>query len=381
MTVYERERQARIAANQARLKELGVVEACNSLAPRVPQPQQCQAPQRKRRDDAPQEERSVRRSGRVAGKPAEFYDEDNLYRSLGIDRLDAFSRRGTRCTAPDPERLAALRAGRGGAVGGAPDHPADGARPAAPRVDSGRGVRVQGGRVYDSRYGVTCHWCRQKTLEEHVQCTAPGCGGGRRLPVSFCTMCLLNRHGESMAQALASEAWVCPPCRGGCGPGCAACCNCGPCRRAAGLAPTHQLVGAARAAGFGDVHDYLVHRATGETAQAISARKRAHAWGAWLAAPHAPAAERDSEAADGGEAATCDALVALEDGSLEPVCTPPEQEAAPPAMRRPKGGSGKLTSLFVATKGALEQLPAMGKEGPALSRKERMLQRMGLSRA
>lgn len=153
-----------------------------------------------------------------------------------------------------------------------------------------------------------------------------------------------------MAQALASEAWVCPPCRGGCGPGCAACCNCGPCRRAAGLAPTHQLVGAARAAGFGDVHDYLVHRATGETAQAIAARKRAHAWGAWLAAPHAPAAERDSEAADGGEAATCDAPVALEDGSLEPVCTPPEQEAAPPAMRRPKGGSGKLTSLFVATK-------------------------------
>ncbi|RMZ57005.1 hypothetical protein APUTEX25_002237, partial [Auxenochlorella protothecoides] len=175
------------------------------------------------------EERSVRRSGRVAGTPAEFYDEDNLYRSLGIDRLDAFSRRGTRCTAPDPERLAALRAGRGGA--------------------------------------------------------------------------------------------------------------------------------------------------------AIAARKRAHAWGAWLAAPHAPAAERDSEAADGGEAATCDAPVALEDGSLEPVCTPPEQEAAPPAMRRPKGGSGKLTSLFVATKGALEQLPAMGKEGPALSRKERMLQRMGLSRA
>lgn len=127
----------------------------------------------------------MRRSGRVAGTPAEFYDEDNLYRSLGIDRLDAFSRRGTRCTAPDPERLAALRAGRGGAVGGAPDHPADGARPAAPRMDSGRGVRVQGGRVYDSRYGVTCHWCRQKTLEEHVQCTAPGCGGGRRLPVSF----------------------------------------------------------------------------------------------------------------------------------------------------------------------------------------------------
>ena len=43
----------------------------------------------------------------------------------------------------------------------------------------------QGGRVYDSKYGVTCHWCRQKTLEEHVTCTHPSCGEGRRLAVSF----------------------------------------------------------------------------------------------------------------------------------------------------------------------------------------------------
>ena len=43
----------------------------------------------------------------------------------------------------------------------------------------------QGGRVYDSKYGVTCHWCRQKTLEEHVTCSHPDCGDGRRLAVSF----------------------------------------------------------------------------------------------------------------------------------------------------------------------------------------------------
>lgn len=44
---------------------------------------------------------------------------------------------------------------------------------------------LQGGRVYDSKYGVTCHWCRQKTLEEHVTCTHPDCGAGRRLAVAF----------------------------------------------------------------------------------------------------------------------------------------------------------------------------------------------------
>lgn len=32
---------------------------------------------------------------------------------------------------------------------------------------------LQGGRVYDSKYGVTCHWCRQKTLEEHVSARLP----------------------------------------------------------------------------------------------------------------------------------------------------------------------------------------------------------------
>jgi len=43
--------------------------------------------------------------------------------------------------------------------------------------------------------------------------------------------CLANRHGEDYAQAVESGEWVCPPCRGTCGPGCVSCCNCGPCRR------------------------------------------------------------------------------------------------------------------------------------------------------
>jgi hypothetical protein len=42
----------------------------------------------------------------------------------------------------------------------------------------------QGGRVYDSKFGVTCHWCRQKTLEAHVTCTDPKCGKGK-MPYSF----------------------------------------------------------------------------------------------------------------------------------------------------------------------------------------------------
>ena len=50
------------------------------------------------------------------------------------------------------------------------------------------------------------------------QCTADGCGRGR-MPVSFCGMCLRNRHGEDIDAAVASNAWVCPKCRGSCGDG------------------------------------------------------------------------------------------------------------------------------------------------------------------
>ena len=210
----------------------------------------------------------VRRSGRLTGGPS--LDEDEMFRNLGIDRLDLLPTRRRR-TPMDPAALAALREQRLAEGGGGRSG-----------MDSGLGVRMQGGRVYDSKLGVTCHWCRQKTLEEHVECTAEGCGGGSRLPVAFCRMCLRNRHGEDVEVAIASNCWVCPACRGSCGEGCTTCCNCGPCRKKAGLGPTHQMIKLARSAGFDNVHDYLVYRATGETAEEIADRKSSFSWGAWM---------------------------------------------------------------------------------------------------
>ena len=156
----------------------------------------------------------------------------------------------------------------------------------APRVvrkpsNAPRAVFSVGGRVYDSELGVTCHWCRQKTVETHVTCTGAGCSGAR-LPLSFCGMCLSNRHGEDIDDAVASGCWECPRCRGSCGDGCVTCCNCGPCRKKAGLTPTHQMIQLARAHGFDNVHDYLVHRETGEDAETIAERKLTFPWGKWL---------------------------------------------------------------------------------------------------
>ena len=55
-----------------------------------------------------------------------------------------------------------------------------------------------------------------------------------------------------------------------------------------GLAPTGHIIGQAREASFNNVHDFLLHQATGESADMIAARKGAFEWGNWLlAAVHA----------------------------------------------------------------------------------------------
>lgn len=137
--------------------------------------------------------------------------------------------------------------------------------------NSNPGVRIVGCRLYDSVNGQTCHWCRQKTVEDHVQCS--------RCPIRFCGLCLKNRHGEDiLVEMYEGNAWVCPKCRSGCGPGCNQCCNCGPCRKAQGLHTTGVVVHQARNAGFTNVHDYLIFMNTGESSFEIARRKIGRAW-------------------------------------------------------------------------------------------------------
>lgn len=145
-----------------------------------------------------------------------------------------------------------------------------------------RSVYSVGGRVYDSEKGTTCHWCRQKTVETHVKCTGYECQNEAARPVQFCGMCLRNRHGEDIDLAVASGCWECPKCRKSCGDGCDNCCNCGPCRKKAGLAPTHQVIRIARENGFDNVHDYLVWEKVGGTPESIKMRKKKFEWGQWI---------------------------------------------------------------------------------------------------
>ncbi|KAI5068472.1 hypothetical protein GOP47_0016817 [Adiantum capillus-veneris] len=136
------------------------------------------------------------------------------------------------------------------------------------RQDAGR--RHQRGLVYDSTLGITCHFCRQKTTRPHVYC--------RKCVLALCGSCLRNRHGEELEVEVADDNWLCPMCRGGCGRGCKNCCNCTFCRKKQGLKPPKFAAGELRAHGFDNVHDYLIHLETGESAYMISARKSGKGW-------------------------------------------------------------------------------------------------------
>ncbi|KAH7434196.1 hypothetical protein KP509_06G005100 [Ceratopteris richardii] len=133
--------------------------------------------------------------------------------------------------------------------------------------------------------GITCHFCRQKTTEKKVLC--------RACVLAFCGPCLQNRHGEELEFELADDNWLCPKCRGGCGPGCKNCCNCTFCRKKQGLKPPKVTTRELQAHGFDNVHDYLIYLETGESFESIAARKLGKGWCSSIEKKH-PISAQDS---------------------------------------------------------------------------------------
>ncbi|KAK9816278.1 hypothetical protein WJX74_000473 [Apatococcus lobatus] len=103
------------------------------------------------------------------------------------------------------------------------------------------GIRIQGGRIYDSETGTTCHQCRQKTIDAKAKCTS--------CTLYWCSRCLLNRYGEEVDKVILLAAWPCPRCRKAC--------NCSSCRKRLGMAATGILAHVSKAAGFTSVGDLL----------------------------------------------------------------------------------------------------------------------------
>ncbi|KIZ05790.1 hypothetical protein MNEG_2174 [Monoraphidium neglectum] len=399
-TAYELERERRIEANKQKIAELGIhdsVAAVQQLADARPtRPKRARAapsepvdPQDIRRSARPRSEVNykvdlpIRGEGGAARDPIDYTEK---IKQLQLDSNAA-------------EKLRAELEAKRATEGETKARKAAASKATRGPKDSGKGVRVQGGRVYDSKFGVTCH----------------------------CHKCLKNRHGEDAEAAAESAAWVCPACRGSCGPGCVICCNCGPCRKKASLEPTAQIVFLARSAGFSNVHDYLVHLVTGEKEEDIAARKAKASWGGWLRGegngcePDAQAAEAEAGAEEeegegpqrkkpargrkasgagrGGKGAAASETGAEQEAeaAAPEALAPAAGAAGKGAARRKTGGSGGARGRKAAAAPAAEAdaaaeaaAAAASQEDVAapaapdqdcqkLSRKARMMQRMGLA--
>ncbi|CAI0451126.1 unnamed protein product [Linum tenue] len=111
------------------------------------------------------------------------------------------------------------------------------------------GLRVVGGRIYDSRNGKTCHQCRQKTMDVMAQCRILK-ERSKPCPITYCHKCLLNRYGEVAENVSQMENWHCPKCRG--------ICNCSYCMKKKGHQPTGILAHTAKQNGFASVSELLL---------------------------------------------------------------------------------------------------------------------------
>ncbi|MCO5606709.1 hypothetical protein L7F22_060899 [Adiantum nelumboides] len=114
----------------------------------------------------------------------------------------------------------------------------------------GLGLRVIGGRIYDSENGKTCHQCRQKTVDFMASCKASS--RSRPCTQHYCAKCLLNRYGEKVTEVSQLPAWSCPKCRKEC--------NCSICLKKQGCVPTGILAHTAKATGFLSVAELLKKR-------------------------------------------------------------------------------------------------------------------------
>ncbi|XP_057809572.1 uncharacterized protein LOC131023930 [Salvia miltiorrhiza] len=110
------------------------------------------------------------------------------------------------------------------------------------------GIRLVGGRIYDSVNGKTCHQCRQKTRDFTAACKNQK--NNKPCTIMYCHKCLLNRYGEKAEEVDALGEWSCPKCR--------SICNCSVCMKKRGHQPTGILIKTAKATGFSSVSEMLL---------------------------------------------------------------------------------------------------------------------------
>lgn len=250
LSAMEQQRAVRIAANRARMQEVGLLAVVQTIttahtAAAVERRAKVRASKAARRAVGTAPAGRVRRSERVAGIDVPNYNENSKLLSLadGSGEGGGRDRRLMRENVAEEiygvEHLDAL-----GSCNQQWDLFVD-------------GYDAKGERVYDKVNGQTCHQCRQKTLGKRTACS--GC---HTLQGVLCGDCLYMRYGESVNEVNASPDWLCPLCRD--------LCNCSFHRSKRGWAPTGTLYRHAIAHGYKSVAHYLVLNSLSDEAKPVA---------------------------------------------------------------------------------------------------------------
>ncbi|XP_021292200.1 cell division cycle-associated 7-like protein [Herrania umbratica] len=215
---YETLRNARIVENQARLASLGLHKTISELRSIVSSAKS-EKTQLRKWQKKDYEITPLRRSNRLKRIPASSTRASNfLRRSSRLRGRDIGEENGSNSSLGEGEEKRPANA---------PLVKIYGARHQLSPEDSARRCRRKEGRgsVYNSVFGICCHFCRQKTLCAEEDCKRCGnldvnqpCIGKTDCSVChssngvLCRACLKLRYGEELEEVRENKEWMCPHC-------------------------------------------------------------------------------------------------------------------------------------------------------------------------
>ncbi|GMI78503.1 hypothetical protein like AT2G23530 [Hibiscus trionum] len=244
---YESLRNARILENQARLASLGVqktISDLRSIVSSAKPKKHVRKWQKKEYDITPlpptPATNSLRRSNRLRGKVIDYGEPEEGSKSFSSQ--------------------------------GKVKRPANASCQLSPQ-DSARRCRGKEGRcsVYNPVFGISCHFCRQKTLCAEEDCKRCGnldanqpCIGKTDCSVChssngvLCRACLKVRYGEELEEVRENKEWMCPHCIEEKGINPYWICNSSLCLKNRKMAPTGIAIYRARELGYKSVAHLLM---------------------------------------------------------------------------------------------------------------------------
>ncbi|XP_039061001.1 cell division cycle-associated protein 7-like [Hibiscus syriacus] len=260
---YESLRNARILENQARLASLGVqktISDLRSIVSSAKPKKEVRKWQKKEYDVTPVRRSirfkgvphpstpSLRRSNRLKGKVIDYEEKEEGSKSFSSE-------------------------GKEKGPANAPAVIINDASYQLLSLDSARRCRAKKGRcsVYNTVFGICCHFCRQKTLCAEEDCKRCGnldanqsCIGKTDCSVChssygvLCRACLKVRYGEELEEVRENKEWMCPHCIEEKGINPYWICNSSLCLKNRKMAPTGIAIYRARELGYKSVAHLLM---------------------------------------------------------------------------------------------------------------------------